>query len=384
MNVLRLKKMTPFLLFLSLLNLFVACGSDDDDDGSSVAPPPPQSEEQQEDQGTYQAILTPLNVTAAGSSQIEAEIRIRGDEVDAEVDANNTPANIIHRQYVYSGRSCPTPVNDSNQDGYIDYIEALSSADQILIPLDNDLTSQAAGGVYPVANGFGNYDYDEETSLARMLADLRVVDTVSTDDIMKLDPSENLNLAGRIVMVHGVSSFKILPDSVASRDNAPSHRTLPIACGVLIRVADSEEVPVPVPVPVPTPTPEPECPAQTAFNTRLSNNLLIRGVKCTGGETTEVINNDGTVRVFVCRPGQWLVTVDNINTCSPAGGCTEIGVAPVISVLERTSGSNPPEQCHYEMEPISPVTPDQRQIMDHHEVIFYDDRDPQVIREDDD
>lgn len=369
MSVLQLKKMTPFLLFLSLLNLFVACGSDDDDDGGSVATPPPQSEEQQEDQGTYQAILTPLNVSPAGSSQIEAIIRIRGDEVDADVDANSTPANIIHRQYIYSGRSCPTPDNDTNQDGYIDYVEALSSTNQILIPLDNDLSSQSAGGIYPIANGFGNYDYNEETSLARMLADLRGTDPVGTDDVTKLDPSENLNLAGRVVVVHGVSSFKNLPDSVASRGNAPSHRTLPIACGVLVRVADSEEVP------------EPECPGQTSFNTRLSNNLLISGFKCAGGETTEVVNSDGTTRVFVCRQGQWMVTIDNINSCTPAGGCTEVGVTPVISVLDRTSGSNPPEQCHYDMEPISPISPQQRLIMDHHEVIFYSDRDPRVIRD---
>ncbi len=376
MNVLISRKLTPLFILFSLLNFFVACGSNDDDDGDSVTTVPPQSEEQQDDPGTYQAILTPLNLTAAGSSKGEALIRIRGDEVKIDVDGEKTPRRIIHWQHVHVGGSCPTPLNDINQDGFIDYVEAQASTGKILIPLDSDLSSQAADGVYPVSNHFGNYFYDEETSLARMLADLRAPDPVPGDDLVKLDPSDNLNLAGRAVMVHGVSRFFPLPATVTSQGGAPAHRTLPIACGVLVRVADSEEVPPPVPVPTPTP---PVCPDETAFSTRISNNLLIGGVRCQGGETTEVTGDDGTTRIFVCREGQWLVTVDNVNTCIPGGGCTEVGVLPVISSLNRTSPSDPPRHCSFNINPISPISGDQRDILEDHQVRFFQNRDPIVI-----
>lgn len=378
MNVLISRKLTPLFIVLSLLNLFVACGSNDDDDGDSVTSTPPQSEEQQDDPGTYQAILTPLNVTAAGSSEGEALIRIRGDEVEVDVDGKKTPRRIIHRQHVHVGGSCPTPLNDINQDGFVDYVEAQASTGKILIPLDNELSSQIAGGIYPVSNRFGNYFYDEETSLARMLADLRAPDPVTGDDLVKLDPADNLNLAGRTVVIHGVSSLFPLPSTVASQGGAPAHRTLPIACGVLVRVADSEEVPVPVPTPVPTPTP-PVCPVETSFSTRLSNTLFIAGVRCLGGETTEVTGEDGTTRIFVCREGQWLVTVDNINTCTPGGGCTEVGVLPVISSLTRTSPSDPPRQCSFNINPISPISSEQRDILEDHQVRFFQNQDPIVI-----
>lgn len=363
-------KFFNILLLISMLGFLSACGSDSDDDESA------QNEEtqQQDEQGTYQAILNPLNVTASGSPSATATIRIRGDEVSVRNIAKDTPRNIIHRQHIWTGGSCPTPASDTNQDGFVDYNEAKGASGSILIPLDNELSGQIPGGVYPVANSSGNYSYTEKTSLARLLADLLSPDPVPEDDFIKLDPQDSLNLAGRTVLIHGVNSSFPLPTSVSSTANAPAHRTLPIACGVLVRVADSEPDPVPVPVPVPL------CPVETEFSTRLNNQLLIEGVRCRGGETTEVLNEDGSSDIFVCRRGQWLVTVDNINTCTDEGLCTEIFVFPVITSLIRAGNSNPPAQCTFNFGPRSPASPSQRSIMNAHQVRFSRDTEPVVIR----
>lgn len=360
-----------FLILMSMLNFISSCGSDKDDDDSA------QNEEtQQQDQGTYQAILTPLNVTASGTPVATTTVRIRGDEVDVRNIVKDAPSNIIHRQHIWTG-SCPSPANDTNQDGYVDYNEAKNSLSSILIPLDNELSAQIPGGVYPVANPAGNYSYRETTSLARLLADLYSPDPVPNDDFSKLNPADNLNLSGKSVVIHGVKSTFALPTSVSSTGDAPAHRTLPIACGTLVRVADNEE---PVPVPVPVPTPIPACPVETAFSTRLNNQLLIGGVRCRGGETTEVLNEDGSSQIFTCRRGQWLVTVDNINTCTDDGLCTEIFVFPIITSLSRAGNSNPPEQCTFNFQPRSPASPSQRELMNEHQVRFSRDTEPVVIR----
>lgn len=62
-----------------------------------------------------------------------------------------------------------------------------------------------------------------------------------------------------------------------------------------------------------------------SFSTRLSSTLLIAGDKCLGGETSQ---NNG--QVITCNAGQYLVTIDNINTCDSAGRCTQVGVFPII------------------------------------------------------
>ena len=68
------------------------------------------------------------------------------------------------------------------------------------------------------------------------------------------------------------------------------------------------------------------------FSTRLTNNLLISGVICQGGEQTDV---EGQVQT--CTGGDYLVTVDNVNSCTPEG-CTDVYVVPIIASLLATGG----------------------------------------------
>lgn len=105
----------------------------------------------------------------------------------------------------------------------------------------------------------------------------------------------------------------------------------------------------------PTNEEEPRVPIVT-FSTRLTNNLLISGVRCNGGEQTDVQG-----QTFTCLSGDYLVTVDNINTCTPEG-CTEVQVVPVIAALLGTGGDA--STAFYDIRPSIPVTSLQAAILE--------------------
>lgn len=95
------------------------------------------------------------------------------------------------------------------------------------------------------------------------------------------------------------------------------------------------------------------------FDTRLDPNLAVSGERCQGGETLEpALNSDE-----VCKRDEWLISVDNVNTCTPGGACTEEGVIPFIAKLDR-SETRTSEQFHfYRIDPESPVSAGQRAVI---------------------
>jgi hypothetical protein len=231
-----LDKLLPLALAGSL-TLVVACGSDnDDDDPIPQAENPPQ--EAEDWQGSYRAILLPVNPTVSPNVSGTALVSREGDNFRVRVSVDNAP-QAIHMQHIHTGTACPVAAADVNGDGFIDVIEAQASVGNVLIPLNGDLSSQSAGSQYWP---FGNYNYDRSTSYDLMLADLRAPDENPDDSVVKLGPEENLNLEGRVVEIHGVAQNANLPETVASKDGMPAHRTLPIACGVLTRV-EAEPLP---------------------------------------------------------------------------------------------------------------------------------------------
>lgn len=70
------------------------------------------------------------------------------------------------------------------------------------------------------------------------------------------------------------------------------------------------------------------------FSTRLSNNLLISGKRCDGSEV-ETRHNE----TFFCQEGDFLVTVDTTNFCTPEG-CTSVSVEPIIATLRASGGDS--------------------------------------------
>lgn len=110
-----------------------------------------------------------------------------------------------------------------------------------------------------------------------------------------------------------------------------------------------------------------------SFDTRLSPTLRISGVVCEGGE---IVDSEG--RTYGCIEDQWLVTVDNINFCTPEG-CTEIEVRPIIAVLQSLTGGG--EVQFFEIVPAIPVSDRIEDSLDNVLVRFDQNSDPIVVFE---
>lgn len=93
------------------------------------------------------------------------------------------------------------------------------------------------------------------------------------------------------------------------------------------------------------------------FSTRLNNQLLIAGENCSGGETTEV-NGERVI----CSSNQWLITIDNVNTCSPSGACTEVGIFPIIGEVQQNDIVDPTFRF-FTIIPRSEITIQQQNIL---------------------
>jgi hypothetical protein len=185
-------------------------------------------------EGRYQVKLQPLNQNLLDDDfQGEGHFFAIGDEFRAFMRVQAAPPG-LHLQHVHSGRACPSLAADANDDGVIDVLEARAVSGRVLIPLNGSLESQAEGeGNYPAGV---NYEYEQSASLSRMLGDLRGHQSVSPEGMTKLDTDEELHLDGRVVIIYGVGTTTILPDTAQTIEGRPAHETLPIACGVIERI----------------------------------------------------------------------------------------------------------------------------------------------------
>ena len=205
-------------------------------------------------EGNYRVRFTTLNPEL--SEDLEAHLvgEIKDDEVKVSIRGMNMAEGVTHPQFLYEARSCPTMDDDTNEDGVLDQVEALETTKGILVPFDDDLAEQiSATSVFPLSSGEGSYVYEEKASLSAILRDLRGPDENPNDRYIKLSENEELELEGKIVIIHGVSATATLPETVASEGELAVHETVPVACGVVEKI-NGDESPVPTPVPVPTPT----------------------------------------------------------------------------------------------------------------------------------
>lgn len=207
------------LILPTMLLFMAACGSDKSGDSAGSHPNPALQEQQAE--GSYRAILRPLNNSLSGFIPTGiAEIKVLGNDVSVKTLLDDD-ARVAHMQSIQLSTRCPEARDDRNGDGIIDIQEALQASGEVFIPLDADLSSADAGaGVYPVGSGF---TYVESTTLDRLEGEARS------------RTGQNLNLAGRVVLIHGVSQGTKMPATVASTGNLAPQASVPIACGILQR-----------------------------------------------------------------------------------------------------------------------------------------------------
>ena len=187
--------------------------------------------EDEDDVDVLRAVLTALN-TQISNAVATAQFPLTTNEIAAQVTAAQMD-NVTHIQAVYSGRACPTLADDTNDDGFIDAVEGRAVYGDILIPLDNDLTTQLGGNVFPSGSA---YTYFRSAPFIALLNDLRVVDPDLNDLFVKLALGADIALAGRAVVIHGTAAT--LPNTVRTIGNLTRQESLPIACGLILGVAD--------------------------------------------------------------------------------------------------------------------------------------------------
>lgn len=187
-------------------------------------------------QENYLAKFHTLNPQINGIIAGSSTIYITADQIKAFVRLFAGSPETWHMQNVFIGDRCPDIQDDLNLDGFIDIQEAYKVVGDIIIPLDGDISSQKSDlYVFPVANESGSYSYEKAAKFKHFIADLKKTDKNEDDNIIKLDPYEELNLEGKVIIIQGVASDVVVPASVASYGSRKISQTLPVACGVFKR-----------------------------------------------------------------------------------------------------------------------------------------------------
>jgi hypothetical protein len=221
------------LHFLFCLALVTSCGKSVKDKTED------EIQEEVISDGTYSAVLIPMNSVVSTHVSGDVKVKKYGDDFRVEVKLKGSPGG-VHKQYLQTGSSC-------------------KDIGSRLVPFDDDLSGQIRGLNYFPS---GNYHYKRSTSYYLMLSDLHLPDDVSGDGLVKLIDWD-LPLEKRAVSVYA---------KTASGD-------LLMACGILTKITSDENDnswnetppsprtrdrdrveprprPRPTPRPVPRPTPD--------------------------------------------------------------------------------------------------------------------------------
>lgn len=181
----------------------------------------------------YVAHLHAMNtgVTKTSASG-EARFTVDGDKLTIDIKVHGAPPDTLHWQHFHGfvdgqAATCAGANADANHDGIVDLIETGKASGTTMVPFITDPASMdVAHGTYPKSDAKGDYTYQETVSLKALDAAFD-----------KAFPGGKLDLAERVVYLHGVPSDTRLPASVQSLGPIPAQTTLPIACGKIERVS---------------------------------------------------------------------------------------------------------------------------------------------------
>lgn len=180
----------------------------------------------------YVAQLHPLNSKVTGHEATGvARFTITGDSLTISVRARGVPASMMHLQHFHGfpdGKqaTCATAASDKNHDGVVDLIETEPTSGTTMVPFTADPVSMTiVTDSYPKASATGSYSYKVTVSLAALNAAFG-----------KAFDGHTIDLAHRVVYIHGVPDGTTLPKTAASLGTIPAQVTLPIACGAIQRV----------------------------------------------------------------------------------------------------------------------------------------------------
>lgn len=163
---------------------------------------------------TYTVNFEPLNagVTFEGQSVpttgARGQLTLKGNEVTVALSVNGVTTS-LHPQHIHAGTTCPDASDDANGDGYVDVIEGLPKYGGILVNLDSDLSSNAAGS-FPSGSSYGYHEQAQRSTLQEEI-------------------ETAIKLGRRHIVVHGYEGP--VPASVQGLGGLPANLVLPIACG---------------------------------------------------------------------------------------------------------------------------------------------------------
>jgi hypothetical protein len=222
------------LLLFIILMIFQSCGKTSNPYEESLI-----LEHRQEKEGFYRGKLKALNPRFTGRISGEGAFFLQDIQFYAKVTIKTKWRRVTHLQFIHESKSCPALKDDLNKDGYLDFHEVVTASGKILIPLDDDLKSQASSFFwYPTSNDKGKYYYSRAVSAPAMMSDLRKKDELLGDALGKLNHNEELNISERVLIIYGVPYYYKLPDSVQGFGGFPPHMGMPIACANIIETVE--------------------------------------------------------------------------------------------------------------------------------------------------
>ena len=213
-----MKNINKLMMGTLTLTLLTSCGKDSGSSSNSSKNTAPTFQEQQS-VGNFRAILRPMNNQLSGFLPTGfAEVKMMDDQFTVKTLLDDD-AKVPHMQSIHLGTRCPALADDKNGDGLIDINEAIAVSGDVLIPLDSDLSSVEEGaGIYPMGGGF---TYSRTASLSKVESDVRA------------RINQNLNMSGRVVLIHGVANGTQMPATVTVKETMSQAASIPIVCGVL-------------------------------------------------------------------------------------------------------------------------------------------------------
>lgn len=227
------------LIIITGIVFITACGKTDSQrtTASPTNHPIQTMEKIMAQEDSYLAVLEALNEGVAGAVSGSANVKIDKGEFIAYIRLFNSIPWLVHEQRYYEADTCPGLDHDLNGDGFLDIQEAQMHLGPAIIPLDYDLSSEEAQyDVYPSGDAAGSYWYEQDIPYETLLADLQAEDMTPDNDYQKFPRGRELNLNRGVILILGVPSWTLLPESVASTEGYANYQTLPIACGSLRKI----------------------------------------------------------------------------------------------------------------------------------------------------
>lgn len=175
----------------------------------------------------YIAKLIPLNADKIGTSASgSADLQVVDGKLIVAIDIAGLTPGLMHLQHFHGfpdgkDATCPTAKEDMNGDGFVDLIETEAVAGTTMLPFhDHPVTLEIPNDTYPVANKNGAASYRHTDSVDELEKALK-----------EKFKAPVLDLAKRVIFVHGVPSDTKLPETVKSLRGVPAQVTIPVACG---------------------------------------------------------------------------------------------------------------------------------------------------------